>query len=110
MFEGYLLWGSRVVIPQPCQEAVLPQLHEGHQGMVRTDSLARMYVWWPGTNRDIDRVVRQCSSCQKTQAQPPEAPLDSWSWPTPPWARLHLDYAGPVEGKVVLVIVDARSK
>ena len=110
LFEGCLLWGSRVIIPQPCQEAVLAQLHEGHQGMVRTKSLARMYVWWPGINRDIDRLVRQCMSCQKTQAQPPEAPLHSWSWPTRPWARLHLDYAGPVEGKMVLVIVDAHTK
>lgn len=110
LFEGCLLWGSRVVIPEICRDAVRAQLHEGHQGMVRTKSLARMYIWWPGINRDIDRLVRQCSSCQQTQKQLPEAPLHSWSWPTRPWARLHLDYAGPVEGKMVLVIVDAHSK
>lgn len=42
--------------------------------------------------------------------QNPEAPLYPWSWPTRPWARLHLDYAGPVEGKMVLVMIDAHSK
>ncbi|XP_064396342.1 uncharacterized protein K02A2.6-like [Halichondria panicea] len=40
-FEGCLLWGSRVIVPKPCQEAVLTQLHEGHQGIVRTKVLAR---------------------------------------------------------------------
>ena len=54
--------------------------------------------------------MRQCLLCQQTRSQLPEAPLHSWSWPTRPWARLHLDYAGPVEGKMVLVMIDAHSK
>ena len=110
LFEGCLLWGSRVVVPESCQDAVLKQLHEGHQGIVRTKSLARMYVWWPGMNKAIDKLVRQCGSCQKTRADPPEAPLHPWRWPSRPWARVHLDYAGPIEGKMVLIIVDAHSK
>ena len=69
-----------------------------------------MYVWWPGIDRDVDRCVRQCVTCQKSRPEPPEAPLHSWSWPTRPWAQLHLDYAGPVEGKMVLVMIDAHSK
>ena len=31
-------------------------------------------------------------------------------WPSEPWSRLHLDYAGPLQGKIFLVIVDAHSK
>ena len=27
-----------------------------------------------------------------------------------PWAHLHLNYAGPVNGKMILVIVDSHSK
>ena len=44
------------------------------------------------------------------QSTPPVAPLHPWSWPTRPWGRLHLDYAGPFEGKMILIIVDAHSK
>ena len=44
------------------------------------------------------------------QSTPAVAPLHPWSWPTRPWARVHLDYAGPVEGKMILVIIDAHSK
>ena len=31
-------------------------------------------------------------------------------WPERPWARLHLDYAGPFLGRMFLVLVDVHSK
>ena len=110
IYEGCLLWGTRVVIPASCREAVLTELHEGHPGATRMKGLARMYVWWPGITKDIESTVRLCSTCQMHQSTPAVAPLHPWSWPTRPWARVHLDYAGPVEGKMILVIVDAHSK
>ena len=73
-------------------------------------NLARMYVWWPGISRDIESTVRQCRQCQLQQPIPPVAPLHPWSWPTRPWTRLRLNYAGPFEGKMILVLIDARSK
>ena len=69
-----------------------------------------MYVWWPSITNDIERTVRQCPQCQLHQSTPQVAPLHPWSWPTRPWARLHLDYAGPVEGKMILIFIDAHSK
>ena len=39
-----------------------------------------------------------------------EAPLHPWEFPGRPWSRLHIDYAGPVQGKMILVIVDSYSK
>ena len=41
---------------------------------------------------------------------PLPAPLQPWSWPTRPWSRLHLDYAGPFLSKMILVLIDAHSK
>ena len=108
--EGCVLWGSRVVIPPPCRQAVLRELHEGHPGITRMKSLARMYVWWPGVSADIEESVRHCRECQEVQSSPPVAPLHPWKWPTRPWARLHLDFAGPLEGKYILIAVDAHSK
>ena len=36
--------------------------------------------------------------------------MHPWEWPHCPWARVHIDYAGPVEGKILLITVDAHSK
>ena len=109
-YEGCVLWGSRVVVPPPGREAVLQELHEGHPGITRMKALSRMYVWWPGISSDIEKSVRQCCECQEMQSSPPVAPLNPWKWPTRPWARLHLDFLGPFEGKNILIVIDAHSK
>ncbi len=36
--------------------------------------------------------------------------LHPWEWPSKPWSRLHLDFAGPFLGHYYLVLVDAYSK
>ena len=42
---------------------------------------------------------------------PPKAPLQPWSWPTRPWAHVHIDFAGPMAGgKMYLIVIDAHSK
>ena len=52
------------------REAVLQELHEGHPGMTKMKALARMYVWWPGMEKDIETAVRTCrvsdSACRPT--------------------------------------------
>ena len=109
-FEGCILWGSRVVVPTPGRQAVLQELHKGHPGITRMKSLSRMYVWWPGITADIEKSVRLCLKCQEMQSTPPVAHLNPWKWPTRPWARLHLDFAGPFVGKTILIVIDAHSK
>ena len=36
--------------------------------------------------------------------------MHSWEWPDHPWARIHMDYAGPVKEKMFLVVADSHSK
>ena len=74
-FEGCLLWGTRVLVPPPCREAVIAELHEGHPVASRMKGLARMYVWRPGISKAIEEAVRHCSQCQQHQSSPPVAPL-----------------------------------
>ena len=85
-------------------------LHEGHQGMCCMKALARMYVWWPGINVDIEESVGGSYECQQNQSTPPAAPLNPWSWLTRPWSRLHLGFAGPFLGRMFLILIDAHSK
>ena len=67
-------------------------------------------MWWPGIDKDTEKCVKQCTSCQSQQSSPPIAPLHTWLWPSKPWQRVHIDYAGPVQGRMLLVIIDAHSK
>ena len=41
---------------------------------------------------------------------PTKAPLHPWEWATTPWQRIHIDYAGPFQNSMFLVVVDAHSK
>ena len=59
---------------------------------------------------EIEKSVRTCVSCQEVQSSPPVAPLNPWKWPSVPWARLHLDFAGPFENKMFLILIDPHSK
>ena len=108
--SGCLVWGGRVVVPPQGRESVLAELHCGHPGISRMKSLARGLVWWPGLDKEIETMVKNCNKCQQSQPSPPSAPMQPWSWPTRPWSRLHVDYAGPIGGRMVLVVIDAHSK
>ena len=110
ILKGCLLWGSQVAVPNSGREAILNELHVGHPGMSKMKALARMYVWWPGLEKDIKISVKTCYGCQENQANPPGVPLKPWSWPSRPWSRIHIDYAGPFLSCIFLIIIDACSK
>ena len=49
-------------------------------------------------------------SCQETRHAPPRAPVHPWEITSVPWSRLHVDFAGPFQGKKFLIVVDSYSK
>ena len=51
-----------------------------------------------------------CQPCQTAKQAPPTIPLHPWIWPAKPWQRVHIDYAGPFQGKYYFLVVDAHSK
>ena len=99
--DGCLLWGIRVIIPSQLRERVLYELHNGHPGIVRMNSLARLHVWWPNLDRDIATIVRKCDNCQKSRNKPQLAPLHPWDWPRMLWQGV---------GKMFLIVVDSHPK
>lgn len=107
---GSLLWGIRVIIPKTLKSQILIDLHEGHLGIVKMKAVARSYVWWPGLDKEIERISANCENCKSFQTAPNKAPFHPWLPAMQPWERIHVDYAGPYEGKMLLVVVDAFSK
>lgn len=108
--HGCILWGYRTIIPLKFREQVLLDLHRSHLGIVKTKSLARSYIWWPGLDRQIENMIKSCNSCQLTQVSPEKGSLIPWSPTTKPWSRIHVDYAGPIHGQYLLIIIDSYSK
>ena len=108
--QGCLLWGTRVVVPSSLRNEVLAELHETHPGMTRMKGLSRSYVWWPKIDSDIEKTVSTCLVCQKIRSEPVQAPVHPWTFPSKPWSRIHIDFAGPISGTTYLVVVDAYSK
>ena len=108
--DGVLLWGARVVIPPQGRPQVVKELHIAHPGLNRMKALARSYVWWPKMEFDMEQVVKICETCQLSRKAPPAAPLHPWEWPERPWSRIHIDFAGPFMGSMILIQVCATTK
>lgn len=108
--EGCVIRGTRLVVPEKARKDVLELAHAGHRGVVAMKACARGYFWWPGVDNDIERVVKSCTTCCQHQKAPNKAPPPDWKRATTPWHTIHADFAGPVEGKMLLIVVDAYSK
>ena len=108
--EGILFLGMRAVIPLALRHRILKMLHEGHPGCTRMKLLARRYVYWQGIDRDIEEQVKNCSACQDAAKMPARNEPSPWPTPNCAWERIHVDFAGPLEGLMFLIVVDAFSK
>lgn len=106
------MYGMRVVVPPKLHAFLLEEIHQGHPGIVRSKELvlARSYIWWPSIDNDLEQRVKAFQECYQQRNEPAPVPLHPWAWPTSPWQRVHLDFAGPFKGKMFLIVVDAHSK
>ncbi|XP_064483057.1 uncharacterized protein K02A2.6-like [Ornithodoros turicata] len=104
-----ILRGQRIVIPERARNALLAELHGTHQEITETEAFIRTLIWWPGIDRDLEQRVRSCPICQQAPSSPPSQEPLPWPSSAEPWTRIHMDYAGPIEGKMILVVVYSHS-
>ena len=78
-----------------------------HPGVSHMKALACSYVYWPGIDKDIERLVSDCATCQEHRNVRPSTELHPWVWPDKPWSSLHADFAGPFLGHMFMILVDA---
>ena len=53
------------------------RLHEGHQGVSRSQARARLTLYWPGIDHDIEKFVHGCQHCQDHLPSQGKEPLIS---------------------------------
>jgi transposase InsO family protein len=108
--KGILLCGACIVIPQSLRLFVLSKLHETHPGVNATNSLARLTVWWPHLDSELEKYVKSCVHCQTHSPKEPPTPLNLWNTPERVWERIHIDFTGPYDGLQWFVVIDAFSR
>ncbi|XP_037521037.1 uncharacterized protein K02A2.6-like [Rhipicephalus sanguineus] len=109
-YQDLVYWGHRIVLPTALNRHILDLLHETHPGMATMKNIARSLFWFPGLDGEIERLVRECPACVQAAAMPPAQTPVPWPTTGEKWSRLHADYAGPIEGHMILVVVDSETK
>ena len=72
LYNGLLLYGSRLVVPTRLCAETLYKIHHGHQGINRCLLRSMSSVWWPGVSKAVETYVKNCPHCQKTFTTPRE--------------------------------------
>ncbi|GFY15531.1 uncharacterized protein K02A2.6 [Trichonephila clavipes] len=108
--DGCIMYGQRVCIPRKFRKNVLEELHAGHLGIVKMKAIARSFVYWKNIDNDIEEAAKNCVDCARYKADPPKSKVPYWEYPSMPWERIHVDFAGPIFEHTFFLIVDAHSK
>ena len=106
--NGFLLYGTRIVVPKQLQHETLYKIHHGHQGIERCRLCVMTYVWWPGVSSKMEDFIKQCSTCMK-HALPVREPMLSSTLPKYPWERVGTDLF-QLNKHTYLLIVDYFSR
>ncbi|XP_055527688.1 uncharacterized protein K02A2.6-like [Wyeomyia smithii] len=100
----------QVQVDAASQPPLFLLLDKGHSGVERMRSVARQYVYWPNIDEEVAILVRSCDECASVAKTDRKTNLESWPAPTKPWQKLHLDFAGPMDGNFFLILVDSYTK
>ena len=82
--DGIIFKGKQILIPESLRADILAQLHLSHQGIEKTQLLAREGVYWPNINKDIERMTG------------PEPCVRSWKTATGRSPSYHMTHRWPL--------------
>ena len=111
--QGLLYHSDQLVVPESLRHTILQHAHKGHFGMTQVKRRLRQYYWWPGLDKQVEHLVRDCHMCASS-----DKPYRTYQAPmTPtlegPWQKVAMDIIGPfktMNGKYAIVLVNYFSK
>ena len=77
IFDEFVIYDNRIVIPKKSQPHILCTLHDSRQGRVHCKALARQGVYWMNINSDIDYILDSFELCLKYRKLPDKIELKS---------------------------------
>ena len=90
--EGVATCGHQLVIPESLQEHVISICHKGHLGIVKTKQLLRSRVWFPETDKSMERKFGRCIPCQASSNSFQCEPLKMSPMPKGQWLQVSADF------------------
>lgn len=97
-----------MIPPRNLRVAAVRAAHSTHLGVSKTKSVLRQEFWWPAMDRLVNQIVAACEACR--MAKPNNRNFrTSWSPTQGAWERVHVDFAGPIQGTYLLVLVDSHT-
>ena len=88
---GILLKGTRIIIPLALRRETLRLIHQGHLGMEKNKQCARMSVYWPGLDNEIEHLVSNCSTCLDHRHKQRRESILPHDVPDAPWIKVATD-------------------
>ena len=77
--------------------------------MSRMKSLSRLHIWFPNIDKEIEKLVKTCETCEKLSNNANKSPPHPWDWPIEPMDHVHIDFF-EFENNKFLAMVDSYSK
>ena len=117
--NGLILRGEKILPPDAPEYAgginvrtkLLDIAHEGHPGENAMKRYVRSRLWFPGMDREIEKVTQGCLACQAATVTKHRDPLIPTLAPEELWCNLAADHWGPTaDGKYLLVVIDELSR
>ena len=67
------------------RQEMLMKIHAGHFGVENCPFRARLALFWPRINSDIENLVSNCGTCQQEKNSNQKEPLINHTIPQYPW-------------------------
>ena len=107
----------QLVVPLPFRTQVLETGHSisfsGHMGIGATTQRITAHFYWPGITQDIQRHVKSCHQCQRSNMRHSTVPVALGEMPVTetPFQRVAIDLVGPLplskkRNRFILTLVD----
>jgi transposase InsO family protein len=109
VIEGVVFKGNKIFIPPLLRDDVLKKIHQSHMGVGRSKQQARELVFWPGINKDIESVVKNCTVCAEYRSSNQKEPMVLNEVPKYPWQIVATDMFF-WNGDDYLLVVDYYSR
>ena len=106
IMKSVIFNSNRIFVPRSMRQDMVDRVHEGHLGIEKNKRRARMCIYWPGMNTDIEEVAK-CDTWSKFRDKIRREPLIQ-DIQEHPWHKLGIDIF-TLAGKDYLIVIDYMS-